>query len=425
MARSAQITAVKGFRDVLPDESARWLILEAAALDVFSRYAFGEIRLPIAERTELFARSIGETTDIVEKEMYTFVDRGDTSITLRPEATAGVVRAAIEHGVVARDREIRVFYRGPMFRRERPQKGRFRQFYQIGAEVLGRGDPVVDAEILVLLRDFLDRVGARDAVFEVNSLGDTACRPGYRDRLRRFAIGCRGQLCDNCQRRLEHNPLRLLDCKEEGCRRAMADAPLMVDFLCAPCAEHFATVRRLLEAANVMVTLNPRIVRGLDYYCRTAFEVVARGLGAQNALGGGGRYDGLVRDLGGPDVAGVGFALGMERLALVLERTPAPDERPEFVLVPVGAVTEPVVVELARRLRQAGGRTEVVSGERSLRSQMRLADKLGARYALIVGEDELSSRRLTVRDMEAKRDHPSAISLACTLPELRSALGQL
>jgi histidyl-tRNA synthetase len=423
MARSAQITAVKGFRDVLPDESARWLILEAAALDVFSRYAFGEIRLPIAERTELFARSIGETTDIVEKEMYTFVDRGDTSITLRPEATAGVVRAAIEHGVVARDREIRVFYRGPMFRRERPQKGRFRQFYQIGAEVLGRGDPVVDAEILVLLRDFLDRVGARDAVFEVNSLGDTACRPGYRDRLRRFAIGCRGQLCDNCQRRLEHNPLRLLDCKEEGCRRAMADAPLMVDFLCAPCAEHFATVRRLLEAANVMVTLNPRIVRGLDYYCRTAFEVVAAGLGSQNAVGGGGRYDGLVATLGGPPVAGVGFAVGVERLAMVVRDLPSAPAARAIVVAPLGESAWGAGLSVATALRGAGRSVELVAGKPSLKSALRHADRIGARYVLMIGAEELSAGRGSIRDLERRADRPLSVDLGATGELLLAQIG--
>jgi histidyl-tRNA synthetase len=420
-----KIPSVKGFRDVLPGESARWAVIEGRAQAVLAAYNFREIRLPILERTELFTRSIGETTDIVEKEMYTFTDRDETSLTLRPEGTASVVRAYVEAAIHQQEPVSKLWYRGPMFRRERPQKGRLRQFAQIGVEVLGRSDPAADAEVLLLLHDLLAELGVRDARVLVNSLGCRECRPPYRAALVRWGTAHRTALCADCQRRIDQSPLRLLDCKQPGCVALRDGAPRMLDACCAACRAHFERVLDLLRAASVEPELQPYMVRGLDYYCRTAFEVVARGLGAQNALGGGGRYDGLVRDLGGPDVAGVGFALGMERLALVLERTPAPDERPEFVLVPVGAVTEPVVVELARRLRQAGGRTEVVSGERSLRSQMRLADKLGARYALIVGEDELSSRRLTVRDMEAKRDHPSAISLACTLPELRSALGQL
>ena len=414
MARSAQITAVKGFRDVLPEESARWQILEAAALDVFSRYAFGEIRLPIAERTELFARSIGETSDIVEKEMYTFVDRSDTSMTLRPEATAGVVRAAIEHGFATRDREVRVFYRGPMFRRERPQKGRFRQFYQIGAEVLGRGDPVVDAEILVLLRDLLARVGASGAVFQMNSLGDEACRPAYRERLRRFGAARREALCENCLRRLDQNPLRLLDCKEEGCRQAMAGAPLMVDFLCASCAEHFAGVRRLLEAARVAVTMNPRIVRGLDYYCRTAFEVIAAGLGSQNAVGGGGRYDGLVASLGGPAIPGVGFAIGVERLAMVASGlTPSASARP-IVIAPLGDSAWAAGLSIATALRGAGRCVELVAGRVSLKAALRHADRIGAQSVLMIGADELSAGRGSIRDLERRTDRPLSVDLGAT-----------
>jgi histidyl-tRNA synthetase len=411
MAKSAQITAVKGFRDILPDESARWQVLEAVALDIFSRYAFGEIRLPIAERTELFARSIGETTDIVEKEMYTFVDRGDTSMTLRPEATAGAVRAAIEHGFVARDREVRVFYRGPMFRRERPQKGRFRQFYQIGAEVLGREDPVADAEILVLLRDLLVQVGARDVQFEVNSLGDETCRPSYRDRLREFAVSRRAQLCDNCQRRLERNPLRLLDCKEEACRRAMVGAPLLIDSLCGPCAEHFADVRRLLDVARVPVTLNPRIVRGLDYYCRTAFEIVAAGLGSQNAVGGGGRYDGLVATLGGPAIGGVGFALGVERLATVASGLATGASPRPIVVAPLGSEAWAAGLSVASALREAGRRVELVAGRPSLKSALRHADRIGAQHLLMIGPEELTAGRGSVRDLEGRVDRPLSVDL--------------
>lgn len=411
MTKPAQISAVKGFHDVLPDESARWHLLETEALDIFAKYGFEEIRLPIAEKTELFARSIGEATDIVEKEMYTFPDRGGTSITLRPEATASVVRAAIEHGFAARDRELRLFYRGPMFRRERPQKGRFRQFYQIGAEVIGREDPVVDAELLILLRDLLDKVGAGSAIFELNSLGDDECRPAYRERLRHFAEQRRDRLCGNCQRRLVRNPLRTLDCKESTCRAAMADAPLIVDHLCGPCAEHLAGVRRLLDAANVPATLNPRIVRGLDYYCRTAFEIIASGLGSQNAVGGGGRYDHLMEALGGPPVPGVGFALGVERLVMAAEGLAARTQVMRIVIAPLSEAAWGTGIRVATELRRAGQQVEVAAGRASLRAALRHADRIGARHVLIIGPDELAAGRGSIRDMELKTDRPLSVDL--------------
>lgn len=427
MAKPAQITAVKGFRDVLPEESARWHVLETAALDIFSKYGFGEIRLPIAEKTELFARSIGEATDIVEKEMYTFTDRGDTSISLRPEATASVVRAAIEHGLAARDRELRLFYRGPMFRRERPQKGRFRQFYQIGAEVLGREDPVADAEVLILLRDLLAQVGARSARLEVNSLGDGGCRPAYRERLRTFAEERRGRLCGNCQRRLRRNPLRILDCKEPTCREALADAPLVVDHLCGGCAEHWAGVRRLLDEAVVPVTFNPRIVRGLDYYCRTAFEIIAPGLGSQNAVGGGGRYDHLIEALGGPPVPGVGFALGIERLVMVADGLTGTPQNLPIVIAPLGAAAWGVGLRVATTLRQTGQRVEIAAGRPSLRAALRHADRAGARHVLIIGADELAAGRGSIRDMELKVDRPLSVDLGAVggtvLEQIHGRLG--
>ncbi len=425
MARPAHITGVKGFRDVLPDESARWNVLEQEALDVFSTYGFEEIRLPIAERTELFARSIGESTDIVEKEMYTFVDRGDTSITLRPEATASVVRAAIEHGLISPDHERRLFYRGPMFRRERPQKGRFRQFYQLGVEVLGRDDPLVDAELLVLLRDFLARVGATGTTIELNSLGDESCRPAYRDHLSAFAADRQEKLCENCRRRLQRNPLRLLDCKEEACGRAMAGAPLLIDHLCAPCADHLASVRALLDAAEVVVRMNPRIVRGLDYYCRTAFEITATGLGSQNAIGGGGRYDSLVASLGGPAVPGIGFALGVERLEMVAGGLAQPVRRDRVFIAPLTDDARTVGLRLATRLRAAGQPVELAAGGRSLKALMRHANRSGAGCVLIIGTDELSAGRASVRDMKRQADHPLSIDLSSSGAELLEQLGRL
>src|SRR5437867_3535369 len=279
------LAAVKGFRDVLPDESRRWRALEEAAERVFTCYGFGEIRLPVVERTELFARSLGETTDIVEKEMYSFADRDETGLTLRPEATAGVVRAYLESGLAQSDPSARLYYRGPMFRRERPQRGRYRQFYQIGAEVLGRDDPLADAELLVMLDRYLAGVGARATRLELNSVGDRVCRPVYRERLREFGRAHLAGLCPDCHRRLERNPLRMLDCKVEACQEIMARAPVVADSLCEGCRAHLAEVRALLEQERVAYAMNPRLVRGLDYYCRTAFEVVAEGLGAQNAVG--------------------------------------------------------------------------------------------------------------------------------------------
>jgi histidyl-tRNA synthetase len=417
-----KIPSVKGFHDVLPGESARWTALETQARAVFAQYNFREIRLPIVERSELFRRSVGETTDIVEKEMYTFTDRDDSSLTLRPEGTASVVRAYVEHALQAREPVSKLSYFGPMFRRERPQKGRLRQFSQFGAELLGRDDPAADAEILLLLSDLLNDFGVANAELHVNTLGDKVCQPAYRAALVEWGNANRAALCPDCLRRLEHNPLRLLDCKQPGCLTIRETAPRMLDHCCAACRAHFDRVLELLAAEGVEPTLQPYMVRGLDYYCRTAFEVIASGLGSQNALGGGGRYDGLVRDLGGPDVGGIGFALGVERLLIVLAGAAEIDEAPEFVVLPLGVVAEPVALALAHRLRRGGARVDVEPGGRSVKSQMKHADKLGARYAILLGEDELASGMITVRDMQAKKDRPRVASVQTTAAALRAAL---
>ncbi|MFQ5667796.1 MAG: histidine--tRNA ligase [Candidatus Binatia bacterium] len=421
-----KISAVKGFHDILPDESIRWSWTEQQARELFGRYGFAEIRLPIVERTELFRRSIGSTSDIVEKEMYTFTDRDGTSLTLRPEGTASIVRAYVEHALHQREAVSKFFYFGPMFRRERPQKGRLRQFAQIGAEVIGRDDSAIDAEVLLLLHDLLTALRVRGAQIELNSLGCASCRPPYRAALLAFGQAHQRELCDNCARRLERNPLRLLDCKESACRAATADAPLIIEHLCSACHAHFEGVRAVLAREGVQVRLNPRMARGLDYYVRTAFEVVAEGLGAQNAVGGGGRYDGLVKALGGPDTPGIGFALGVERLVLAAADHPALRALPaEVFIAPLGSAAEAEALHLAHRWRADGVRVETTSGHRSLKSQMRLAGKVGVRYVLIVGEDELTARALTVRDMSAKRDFPRAIDLSSSGEGLRAALLQL
>ena len=416
--------SVKGFRDVLPDESARWSWIEQQARAVFQRYNVTEVRVPIVERTSLFTRSIGDTTDIVEKEMYTFLDRDGTSLSLRPEGTASVVRAYVEHAVAQREPVSKWFYLGPMFRRERPQRGRLRQFSQIGIEVIGRDDAAADAEVLLLLYDLLESLRVSGVEVQINSLGCPKCRPRYREILTAYGRARHEQLCENCQRRLERNPFRLLDCKTPSCQQATADAPTMLDHLCAECAEHFAAVRAILAREQIEASVNPRIVRGLDYYNRTAFEVLAPGLGAQNAIGAGGRYDGLVKDLGGPDIGGVGFALGVERLVMVLPEMEV-GHLPEVFICPLGTAAEMEAMHLAHRMRREDMRVEIDAGSKSLKSQMRRADRSGARYVLIIGEEEVVEQAATVRDMVAKRDHPKAIPLALSGSELRTALARL
>ncbi|HVM98095.1 MAG TPA: histidine--tRNA ligase [Candidatus Acidoferrales bacterium] len=421
-----KIASVKGFHDVLPGDSARWTWIEQRARDLLARYGYSEIRLPIVERTELFSRSIGDTTDIVEKEMYTFDDRDGSSLTLRPEGTAALVRAYVEHAMAQREAVSKLYYLGPMFRRERPQKGRQRQFHQIGVEVIGRDDAAIDAEVLLLLYDLIEALHIRTPRIELNSLGCSDCRPAYREVLRTYGEARRDSLCENCARRLERNPLRLLDCKVPSCREATADAPVMIDHLDAACKQHFDCVRAVLDRENVPYTLSPRMVRGLDYYCRTAFEVVAEGLGSQNAVGGGGRYDGLVKELGGPDAPGIGFALGVERLVLSMADHPeALPLSPEVFLAPLGAAAEQEAMHVAHRWRRDGLRVEMSGGGRSLKSQMRSADKTAAPFVLILGEDEIVAGAATVRDMQAKRDFPKAVALTSDAAALRRALAEL
>jgi histidyl-tRNA synthetase len=417
-----KIPAVKGFHDVLPGECARWAMLEARARQTFERYHFGEIRIPVVERTDLFRRSIGETTDIVEKEMYTFDDRDATSVTLRPEGTASVVRAYVQNALHVAEPVSKLYYMGPMFRRERPQKGRLRQFSQIGAEVLGRDDAAADAEVLVLLYDLLAAFEIDNAEVQINSLGCRECRPPYRELLVAWGRQHQEEICADCKRRIEENPLRLLDCKQPGCRAIRDTAPRMLDQCCDACRKHFEQVRSLLDAEGIRPPLAPYMVRGLDYYCRTAFEILAPGLGAQNAIGGGGRYDGLVHELGGPDVAGVGFALGMERLVLALEDREFPSAVLEFFVAPLGENAETAAIQIAHRLRGEGARVEVESGGKSLKSQMRRAGKLGARFVLILGDEEIASQEMTIRDMEARQDHKRAVSFRASLAEIRAQL---
>lgn len=404
------ITAVRGFKDILPGESEKWQYVEAKARAVFGAFGFREIVLPILEKTELFKRSIGETTDIVEKEMYTFVDRGDESLTMRPEATASVMRAYLEHGLYASESLVKLYTIGPMFRRERPQKGRFRQFNQLNAELLGSKDPRIDAEVILMLMTFLRSVGVTDARLEINSLGCPACRPSFRDVIRSFLADRQEGLCEDCRRRLSTNPLRVFDCKLEGCKAIVATAPLLIEFLCGECREHFDAVQSGLHRFDTPFEVNARMVRGLDYYTKTAFEVTAGALGAQNAIAGGGRYDRLVADLGGPESPGIGFAVGLERLIAV---APIPDEAvipaPDLFIAALGKEAQDVAFLLCNRLRMEGVLVETDYGARSLKSQMKRSDRLRCRYTLILGERELQERKALLRDMKDSSQQPMGL----------------
>jgi histidyl-tRNA synthetase len=379
--------AVKGVQDVLPPEVSVWQRLEDSARRVFGAYGFREIRPPIMESTEVFTRSIGETSDIVEKEMYTFSDKGGRSVSLRPEGTAPIVRAYVEHHLHTRPVPQKFYYFGPMFRYERPQKGRLRQFYQIGVEAFGIAGPAMDAEVISMLGVFLEMAGLGGLGFEINSIGCPRCRPGYRAALIEYFTPGLDGLCPDCKRRLSTNPLRILDCKAAGCRQLRKGAPVVSDYLCEDCESHFGELKALLAELQVSFRVNPEMVRGLDYYTRTTFEVTSEDLGAQNAVAAGGRYDGLVREFGGPDTPAIGFALGMERLvALAAESAP---EAPAVFIASLGEEASRAALGMADRLRSGGVWVELGYGSGSLKSQMRRADKSGADYVFVIGEDEI------------------------------------
>jgi len=397
-----EIKAIRGFNDILPDEIGKWQFVEGVARVVFEGFGFSEIRTPIIERTELFSRSIGEATDIVEKEMYTFTDKNGTSLTLRPEATASMARAYLEHQLHSLDPVAKLYCIGPMFRYERPQKGRYRQFYQIDAEVFGVENPMVDAEVILMLLHFLKRVGLEKLELQINSLGCRACRPRYREELKSFLSQRSFQLCEDCQRRLDTNPLRILDCKVETCQKAIAEAPRMIDFLCSECQRHFDRVKEYLGMAGLEYILNPKMVRGLDYYTRTAFEVVSYSLGSQNAVTGGGRYDNLFQEIGGLDVPGIGFAIGMERLISLLPKEKEFIQSPHLFIAALGEETHKEAYRLANQLHLQGIRAELDYDGRSLKSQMRRADKIKAQYVIILGEEELKRGKAVLRNMKDK-----------------------
>lgn len=388
----------------MPSDVAVWQCVEKAIEDVMSVYGYLEVRTPIVEKTELFVRGIGDNTAVVEKEMYTFKDAGDELLSLRPEGTASVVRAFIESGACQQDTVAKYYYVGPMFRRERPQKGRYRQFHQVGVEAIGVASPLIDAEQIAMGGHFLQKLGLKDFAIEINSLGCRECRPKYNKIFTEFLKGKHIHICGDCQRRISKNPLRAFDCKNPDCIEAMKDAPLIGAYLCKDCEEHFLAVQKALNLLGVKFIVNHKIVRGLDYYMRTAFEYTTDKLGAQNALGGGGRYDGLVKDLGGPDCPGVGFAIGLERVILLLQAEgllkPVKKELIFFALM--GSESFDKTMPIINTLRQDGISVELDHEGHSLKSQMRRADRLQAHTVVIIGEDELKKGSAVVRNMHTK-----------------------
>jgi histidyl-tRNA synthetase len=416
-----QFRAIRGTRDILPPDSGLWNWFEHAARETFESFNFQEIRTPVLEQTDLFARAVGTDTDIVGKEMFTFPERRDPNapvspeassadlVTLRPEATASVVRSYIEHGMHALPGNRKLYYVGPMFRRERPQKGRYRQFYQIGAEVLGPSDaPAIDAEVIEMLLLLFERVGLTRTTLSVNSIGCKECRPKYVELLREELRKVAQRLGADSQRRIETNPLRVLDSKLPDEQETIAALPRISDYLCGGCREHFAKLKEELSLRGIVYEENWRLVRGLDYYTRTTFEVTAEGLGSQNAVCGGGRYDGLVELLGGPATKGIGFAIGTDRAILSIQESGNLPKLPrlEVFVAWMGANCYPAAVAMTRKLREAGFVVELPGEEMKFKKSLGLADKLGARYALILGEDEVASGTYTLKrlaDSEQKK----------------------
>ena len=404
MATKSKFQAIKGTRDLLPPETELWNRVEQTAREVFATFGFGEIRPPIFEPTDLFARAVGGETDIVSKEMYSFEDRDETSVSLRPEATASVCRAYIEHGMQQLPAPVKLYYLGPMFRRERPQKGRYRQFYQIGAEALGGTDaPGIDAEVIEMVMLFFARLDLEGVQLEINSIGHSApeCRRGYVEKLKAALEKVKDKLGEDSRRRIETNPLRVLDSKLESEQAIISGLPRIGDHLCDECAKHYAEVKRQLELRGVAFKENWRLVRGLDYYMRTTFEITAKGLGSQNAVCGGGRYDGLVELLGGPPTKGIGFAIGEDRLILSLQEAGkgGVTERRDVYIAWLGEKARPAAIAAAQKLRNAGFRVELPPTEQKFGKALGQADKLGSRYALILGEDEVASGQWTLKTL--------------------------
>ncbi|MEG1497019.1 MAG: histidine--tRNA ligase [Clostridiales bacterium] len=403
------ISRPKGTNDFLPEDTAKWQYIENILRDLAASYGYEEIRTPIFEATELFLRGVGDTTDIVNKEMYTFEDKGKRSITLRPEGTAATARAYIEHKMHGLAQPVKLWYIGPMFRYERPQKGRFRQFHQFGLEAFGSQDPALDSEIISFAMAFYQKLGLTGLSVRLNSVGCAHCREEHKEKLQEFLRPVLNDLCSDCQTRFEKNPLRIFDCKNEKCNELIVKAPRILDCLCDDCKDHFEKVKTLLTAGNIPYHIDPCLVRGLDYYTKTAFEILLEDIGAQSAICGGGRYDGLIKDIGGNDNFGVGFALGLERVfgALAAQNIEIPTvPKCDVFLVSMGDKAKTALFPIAVSLRGMGIKTEIDFGGKSLKSQLKTADRLKAKIAIIMGEDELLRGEAILRDMADGEQSP-------------------
>lgn len=415
-----KFNAPRGTNDILPPDTLKWQYIEKKTHEIFSNYNYQEIRTPIFEYTELFQRGIGEVTDIVEKEMYTFEDKGGRSITLRPEGTASVIRSFLENKIYGKAQPTKYYYIGPMFRYERPQSGRFRQFHQLGVEAIASNDPALDAEIISLGIRLLQNFGLDNLEVHLNSVGCKDCRPDYVEKLKNYLITNKDQLCDNCKSRIERNPLRVLDCKNESCQKVIKDAPKITENLCDNCADHFDDVKKYLDILGLEYIINPLLVRGLDYYTNTAFEIKDNALGAQDTVFGGGRYNGLAEEIGNRDLPGIGFALGIERLLLSLEakgiELPVESGVDLYITV-IGEKAKMESFKLLDQLRNEGFRTEMDYLDRSVGSQMKSADRMNAEYTIIIGEDELNNNSATIRNM--KSGDEKEIKLSNLLEEMK------
>lgn len=398
-----QFRAPKGTVDILPDIAKKWNYLESKATELFKIYGYERIKTPVFEHTEVFLRSIGASTDIVQKEMYTFEDKAGRSLTLRPEGTAPVIRAYVEHNMNQWPQPVKLFYMGPMFRYERPQAGRFRQFFQMGVEVIGSDDPAIDADNIVLMINYFKAVGLKNLTLYINSMGCDNDKPQYIELLKQYAESKREQLCKDCQKRIDMNPLRLFDCKDQSCQAVMGDAPKLIDHLCEECKNHFSSVRQYLDMQGLGYIVKPELVRGLDYYTRTTFEVVSAQLGAQNAIGGGGRYNKLVEEFGGPPTPGIGFAIGVERLSIAVEKEGVfetlEDTMDVFIALADDAA-KPAAINLLYKLRGEGIRTDMDYMDRSLKGQLKFAGKKEFKYVIFLGSQELESGQVAIKHMK-------------------------
>lgn len=395
--------AIKGTKDVLPKDVHKNQYIEATALDIASKFGYKEIRTPVFEHTELFQRGVGDTTDVVQKEMYTFDDKGGRSITLRPEGTAGAVRSYLENGLCNEALPQKVCYLISCYRYEKPQAGRLREFHQFGVECFGSASPLADAEIIALAKSLFDTLGVKDLSLEINSIGCPTCRAEYHKALKEYFSSRKDELCNTCKSRLDRNPMRILDCKSPICHEIAEGAPVVIDYLCDECKEHFENVQKYLKAQNIEYTINPQIVRGLDYYTKTVFEFVSNSIGAQGTVCGGGRYDGLVEELGGQHTPSLGFAMGIERLMLLMEAQGCefPEaEKPDLFIVAHGEKATLKAVEIAKDMREEGFSALLDLNQRSVRAQMKYADKLGAKFNVVIGDNEVEAKTAKLKNMQ-------------------------